>query len=118
MELKEIMQLQNFVVVGNTLNEDKIAYKIKHKLLNSGYKVQCVGKELKSLNDVTFEIECLDLCINPTVGLNLLKENNKHIKIVVIQPGAESEEIILFLKQNNIDYIEGCLLVGLNLYSY
>lgn len=29
MQLKEIMNKQNFVVVGNTINEDKYAYKIK-----------------------------------------------------------------------------------------
>ncbi len=33
------------------------------------------------------------------------------------QPGAESEEIINFLEDHNMDYIEGCLLVGLKLYA-
>ena len=35
MELKEIMELKNFVVVGNTINEDKYAYKIKKGLLEN-----------------------------------------------------------------------------------
>ncbi len=117
MELKEIMQLNNFVVVGNTILEDKYAYKIKHELLNAGYHVECVGKELDSINDVKEEIDVLDLCINPVLGLKLLKENVKKIKVVVIQPGAESEEIISFLKEKQIDYLEGCLLVGLRLYK-
>ena len=55
-----------------------------------------------------------------TKSQNFLKEiikNEKTIKIVVIQPGAESEEIIEYLKDNNIDYLEGCLLVGLKLYK-
>lgn len=117
MELKEIMQLNNFVVVGNTILEDKYAYKIKHELLNAGYHVECVGKELDSINSVKEEIDVLDLCINPVLGLKLLKENNKKIKVVVIQPGAESEEIIGFLKEKQIDYLEGCLLVGLRLYK-
>lgn len=117
MELKEIMQLNNFVVVGNTILEDKYAYKIKHELLNAGYHVECVGKELASINSVKEEIDVLDLCINPVLGLKLLKENMKKIKVVVIQPGAESEEIIGFLKEKQIDYLEGCLLIGLRLYK-
>ncbi|MBQ8292269.1 MAG: CoA-binding protein [Bacilli bacterium] len=117
MMLDKVMKLDNFVVVGNTLVEDKYAYKIKQGLVEAGYKVACVGKELSSINDVDFEIDVLDLCINPHVGINLLKENKKKIKTVVIQPGAESEEIIDFLKTNQIDYLEGCLLVGLKLYK-
>lgn len=117
MTLDKVMKLDNFVVVGNTILEDKYAYKIKHELISAGYQVECVGKELDSINDVKAEIDVLDLCINPVVGIKLLKENKKKIKTVVIQPGAESDEIINFLKENNIDYLEGCLLVGLRLYK-
>ena len=46
-----------------------------------------------------------------------IKENKKAIKVVVIQPGAESEEIIQFLNENNIEYIEACLLLGISLYK-
>ena len=46
MTLQNIMKLKNFVVVGNTINEEKYAYKIKEGLLKSGYNVECVGKEL------------------------------------------------------------------------
>ncbi len=116
MTLEQVMKLKNFVVVGNTINEEKYAYKIKQGLIEAGYNLECVGKELHSINDVNMEIEVLDLCINPALGLKLLQENKKEIKIVVIQPGAESEEIFELLKQNNIEYIEGCLLLGLSLY--
>lgn len=117
MTLEQIMQLQNFVVVGNTLSEEKYAYKIKQGLIKAGYTVSCVGKELASINDVDFEIDVLDLCINPNLGLKLLQENRQKIKVVVLQPGASSEEIVHFLEKNNIDYLEGCLLLGLKLYQ-
>jgi predicted CoA-binding protein len=116
MDLKEIMQYKNYVVVGNTINEEKYAYKIKNKLIEAGYNVRCVGKELSSINDVEFRIDVLDLCINPNLGIALLKENKKEIKVVVIQPGAESIEIKEFLEQNKIEYLEACLLVGISLY--
>lgn len=46
MDLKEIMQQHTFAVAGDTLNEEKYAYKIKHGLLEHGYNVYSVGKEL------------------------------------------------------------------------
>lgn len=36
---------------------------------------------------------------------------------MIIQPGAGSYEITKFLNENNYDYIDGCLLVGIRLYS-
>lgn len=116
MDLKEIMQYNTFVVLGDTLNEEKYAYKIKNELKNSGYKVYCVGKELKSLNDIEEEIDIIDLCINPPTGIKLLKENKKDFKCLIIQPGAGSDEIRNYLDENNYTYIDGCILVGIRLY--
>ncbi len=117
MDLKEIMDLKNFVVVGNTLNEEHYAYKIKQALLSKGYNVSCVYKELKSIDEVPFSIDCLDLCINPVKGLELLKQSTKEYKVVVLQPGSEDEELISYLEEKNIPYIKGCLLVGISLYK-
>lgn len=117
MDMKNILDFNNFVVVGDTLNVNKYAYKIKKELLNNNYNVCGVGKELASINEVGFDIDVLDLCINPSLGIKLLKENNKKIKIVVIQPGAQSDEIKTFLNENKICYVEDCLFAGLKLYK-
>lgn len=117
MDLKDIMQQKVFAVVGDTIKEEKYAYKIKNELIKNGYTAYGVGKELKSLNAIEDNIDIVDLCINAVRGLELLKECNKNYKCVVIQPGAESDELINYLQQHNIQYIEGCLLVGLSLYS-
>ena len=117
MDLRDVMQYDIFVVVGDTLNEENYAYKIKNDLLQNGYKVYCVGKELESINDIEEEIDIIDLCINPHKGLKLLQENKKLFKCVVIQPGAGSEEIIKYLEENNYTYMDGCLLVGTRPYS-
>lgn len=117
MDLKEIMQQNVYVVVGDTLNEEKYAYRIKHELLKEGYKVYSVGKELTSINDIEEPIDIIDLCIHPVKGLKLMQECNKEFKSIVIQPGAESEELLSYLKEKNYSFIEGCLLVGIRLYS-
>lgn len=117
MNLEQIMQQNIFAVVGNTLNEEKYAYKIKNRLLENGYKAYSVGKELNSLNEIEEEIDIIDLCINAVKGLELIKDCNKKYKCIVIQPGAESTELLNYLEKEKLPYIESCLLVGLSLYS-
>ncbi|MBP3415958.1 MAG: CoA-binding protein [Spirochaetaceae bacterium] len=116
MDLQQTMEQKSFVVVGDTLNPEKFAYKIKQAMTEAGYKVQCVGKELQSINDAEGDIDIIDLCINAKKGLQLMKECKKPFKSVVLQPGAFDDELVAYLKDNNIPYIEGCLLVGLKLY--
>ncbi len=117
MDLKQVMQEKTFVVVGDTINTSKYAYMIKQALLESDYTVFCVGKELESINDIEQEIDIIDLCIHPAKGIQILKELKKPFKYIVIQPGAESPEIIEYLKANNMNYMESCLLVGVKLYK-
>ncbi len=116
MDLREVMNQKVFAVVGDTINEEKYAHKIKKKMQKNGYEVFPVGKELGSLNDIPGDLDIIDLCIHPAKGLALMKECQKEYKAVVIQPGAESNELVQYLKDNNIEYLEGCLLVGLKQY--
>jgi uncharacterized protein len=117
MDIKAIMCLQNFVVLGNTVTPDRYAAMIKTGLEAHGYTVAGVGKELASLNDVPFNIDVIDLCINAKEGLRLLQENTKPFKQVVIQPGASDEKLVAWLNERKIPYIDGCLLTGLSLYA-
>ena len=117
MDLKEIMQQNTFAVAGDTLKEEKYAYKIKQGLLEHGYTVHAVGKELASFNDITSDIDIIDLCINPVRGLALLRECKKPFKCIVIQPGAESDELLAYLNEKRLPYMQGCVLVGLSLYA-
>ncbi|WMI79888.1 CoA-binding protein [Anaerotignum sp. MB30-C6] len=117
MDLKEIMGQKVFAVVGDTLNEQKYAHKIKNELKEHDYKVYSVGKELESINDIPEDIDVIDLCIHPAKGIELLKECKKDYKCILIQPGAESEEILDYLDETHSPFLEGCALVGLRLYS-
>lgn len=116
MELAQVMEQKSFVIVGDTLNEEKYAGKIKRAMLEHGYQVQCVGKELPSIDDVSGEIDIIDLCIRADRGLTLLQACSKPFKSVVIQPGASSEALVQYLQAHSIPYIDGCLLMGLKQY--
>lgn len=116
MDLKEIMAQQTFAVVGDTVNPEKYAAKIKEGLLSQGYTVHAVGKELSSLNDIPGPVDIIDLCIRPERGLALLQENRTPCKCVVLQPGADSPEIMAWLEAHHQPYLQSCLLVGMRLY--
>ncbi len=116
MELKEVMDQQVFAVAGDTQNPEKYAAKIKSGLLAQGYTAYGVGKELASFNDIPGEIDIIDLCIRPDRGLTLMKENLKAVRCVVLQPGADSPELLEWLAAENIPYLQSCLLVGMRTY--
>ncbi|SHE32296.1 CoA-binding protein [Clostridium fallax] len=115
-----VSNFKNWVVVGDVNNNKKYAYRILEKFKEKNYNVAGVnpkgGNEVYlRLKDVPFKIECIDLCINPKVGLEIIKEAKElGIKNILIQPGAESDEIISYCKENDLEAIENCALVQLN----
>ena len=117
MDIKEIMEQKSFAVLGDTVSEGKPAHMIKERMTEKGYKVFPVGKELSSINEIDEDIDVIDVCMNPKKALELLKENRKAFKCVLLQPGTESEELTGFLEEKNIPYLKGCLLKGLKEYK-
>ncbi len=115
MSLEEVMKFKNFCIIGDTLNNEKYAYKIKQELMKNNYNVDCFYKE-GSLNNIS-NLEVVNLVINPILGLSYIKECVKEIKVVLIQPGAESNDLINYLENNKIPYLKGCSLIGLTKYK-
>ncbi|VYU00494.1 CoA-binding protein [Clostridium tertium] len=119
MDIRDMIKLNNWAVIGDVSNQSKFAYKIIEKFKEKGYTVAGVhprgGENIyKSLKDIPFRVEAIDLCINSKLGIKYLEEANElGIKNVLIQPGAESEEILKYCMDNKINAIENCALVQL-----
>ena len=116
----DFLKYKNWVVVGGTLNTTKYANKIFNRLKDNDYNVSGIhpkddsGKLYRSLEQVPGSIEVIDLCINPKYGIDFVKEAVKlGIKNILIQPGAESAEIIKLAEENKLTAVEGCALVAL-----
>lgn len=123
MKASELLEYKNWVVVGDVLNSTKYAYKILNALQNKGFNVSGVNpritdeKIFKSLKKVPYNVEVIDLCINPKNGMDIVKEAKElNIDKILIQPGAGSEEILNYCRNEGITAIEGCALVELNRY--
>lgn len=116
---KELLEFKNWCVVGDVGNSTKYANRIFKKLESKEFNVSGVhpkgGEQIyETLKEVPYKIEVIDLCINSFSGLKYIKEANElGIDKVLIQPGAESDEIVAFCKENGITAIEGCALVEL-----
>ena len=120
LKASEFLEYKDWVVVGDVLNRLKYAYKILSSLKEAGFNVVGLNPSVKneeaysSLGDIPYKIEVLNLCINPIKGIEILKEAHElKIDKVLIQPGAESDEILNFCRENGIQAIEGCTLVEL-----
>ena len=110
------MEKKNWVGIGNTTDPEKYAAKIKEGLIEKGFNVSAVGKELSTIDEVPHEIDVVDLCIHPVKGLSLLSSTEKKMGAVLIQPGAGSDEIKALLDEKGIPWLEGCALIGMKEY--
>ena len=101
MDLKEIMNSNNFVVLGNTTDEEKYAYKIKEKLLQNKYNVACVDKQYKTINDVPFDIDVLDPVIAPGISVGFRDGLTKEQLFEIVDVFMENKD-----KIKSIDVVE------------
>lgn len=115
-----MMDYKNWVVVGDVLNESKYASRILRALKNADYNTSGVNPRVesdeacKALKDVPYKIDIVDLCINPRNGIEIVKEAKElGIDKIMIQPGAESNEILNYCRENNIEAVQDCALVQL-----
>jgi hypothetical protein len=106
------MKMKNWAVVGATDKKDKFGYKIYKRLKEYGYNVFAVNPNLKridgdkcydGLSSIEEDIEVVDLVVNSSIGIKVMKEiNENNIKYVWLQPGARSQEIREYAEKHNI----------------
>jgi len=125
MDASEMMNFKNWVVAGDVTNEMKYAGRIYKKLKRRDYNV--VGfhpldeneEVLNTFAEVTngeTKFDVLNLVVNPERGLQIVKEAHDYgIRMVLAQPGARSEAIREYCKNQGMEYVEGCTLVELSL---
>ncbi len=109
------MAMKNWAVVGATDKKDKFGYKIYKRLKEYDYNVYPVNPSLDqidgdkcypNLNSIDAKIEVVDMVVNSSIGLEVMKDvKNNEIEYVWLQPGARSQKIREFAAKNNIKII-------------
>ena len=112
------MDKQNWVVIGDVLNEAKPAARVVSTLREAGKTVHLVNPRDKTgtckptLSAVEDPVEVVDLIINSRDGIKQVEQMvSLGIKQIWIQPGAGSEEILALCRANGIEIFQGCVMV-------
>jgi uncharacterized protein len=110
------------LVIGASTNQSRYSYMAINRLRNCDQEVVAIGTNAGIVADVeiqtekkTYEgIHTVALYVNPTIQ----KEYYDYIislkpKRIIFNPGTENSELKSLAFHNNIDTIEGCVLVML-----
>lgn len=119
--IDEMLAKKKFAVIGSFRDQYKYAYRILKKLVLHGSTVYPVNPSLeqveglkcyKTVIDIPDTPECASIVTPPKVTEEIVKQClAKGIKLVWMQPGAESGEAIKFCNENNIKVVyNACLL--------
>ncbi|HCX04760.1 MAG TPA: CoA-binding protein, partial [Clostridiales bacterium] len=67
-----------------------------------------------SLRDLDEEVDVVNFVVNPSIGIEILKECIElGIKNIWLQPGTRSQEIKDLARENEINVVNSCVLVEL-----
>jgi len=113
--VEEFLKQKRFAIVGSFRHEHKYAYQILKALKNGGYEVYPVNPRIKeveglscypSVKDIPIVCDVADIVTPPVVTAKVVGEcKDKGITRIWLQPGAESEWVIEFCKQNNMKVV-------------
>ena len=113
--VEDFLKQKRFAVVGSFRHKHKYAYQILQTLKNRGYEVYPVNQRVKevegltcypSVKDIPITCDVADIVTPPLATVKIVKEcKEKGINRIWLQPGAESQSVIEFCKQNNLKVV-------------
>ena len=124
-KIKKFINKKNiFAVIGVSKNINKYGRKVFDDLKKYGYKVFPINpkedfilenKCYKNLKSLPIKPDVVSFVIPPAIGIKVIKECNElGIDKVWLQPGSESNDIIEYCKNNNIECLhDQCVLLNL-----
>ncbi len=121
---KMMLEKKVWAVVGANTKKDKFGYKLFKILKDNGYEVYPVNpnyeeiegeKCYKSLMEIPKKVECVDVVVNPKLGLSLIDDVARlGIENIWFQPGSADDQVIDKAESliKNVVYFE-CVLAEL-----
>jgi predicted CoA-binding protein len=115
-------------VIGASSNRHKFGNKALRAFRDQGYTVLAINpneaevegmKTYASVLDVPHAIDMATVYVPPDVGQTLLAEfEKKQIAEIWINPGAESDELLVEAKRRKLNIIAACSIVGIGRSPY
>lgn len=118
------MKKETVAVLGASTNPDRYSNKAIRSLLAHGHEVIPIHPihtaieglhGVKSMSDIARPIDTLTVYVGPDRGIALVKEIAalKPAR-VILNPGAESKQLVDALHAEGLNVVEGCTLVMLS----
>lgn len=116
-------KINKVAVLGASNNPDKYGYKIVKKLMARGYELFPVNpragevlgqKAYQKIEEIIDELDLVVIVIPPELAFNeVLKITNIRSDLpIIVQPGAESAELLAWLKNKDyMVYTQTCVMV-------
>lgn len=124
MDAGDAMRKKTVAVLGASPNPERYSNRAVKKLLGAGHRVIPVARDgsiveglesVKSLAEIKEPVDTLTLYVGPQVSAALSKEIIALApRRVIMNPGAESEDLKKALEAAKIEVIEACTLVLLS----
>jgi hypothetical protein len=120
---ESLMEHQKVVVLGASPKEDRYSHKAVQQLLNHGHQVfpihpvceQILGQTCyKNLESVPEQVDTVTLYVGVDKSTELAEKIlNLKPKRIIMNPGAENDQLAQQAEQQNIEVVRGCTLVML-----
>ena len=115
------------LVLGASLKPNRYSYITIKRLIEKNYEVEAIGLKRGTVNGVLIATEKIDFKGIDTVTLYLNPKNQLEYynyiialqpRRVIFNPGAENDEFVNLLEENNINAEIACTLVLLSTNQY
>lgn len=110
----------NYAVVGINPDTEKYAHRIYSLLKTKGKRVYGVNKKYDiidqdkvyaSVLDIPDSIDIVVMVVNPTIGYSMLEDiKSKGIKVLWLQPGTISDELLKKASSLGMEVVQDCVL--------
>lgn len=120
-----MQRFKSIAIIGAVTDRERYGNKAVRAYKARGYAVFPVSlrdaeieglKAYRSIADVPGNVDAASLYVNPKVGIQLLKEiASKGVKLLFVNPGAESDELVAKAKRMGLNPILACSIVSIGM---
>lgn len=120
-----MFDFKSIAIIGAVSNRNRYSNKAVRAYKSRGYVVFPISvrnqvveglKAYRSIADVPGKVDAASLYVNPKVGIELLDDiAKKGVKLLFVNPGAESDELMKRAEELGLNPILACSIMSLGM---
>jgi len=120
-----LRQFKSIAIIGAVTDRERYSNKAVRAYKAKGYDVFPVSlrdaeieglKAYRSIGDLPGNVDAASLYVNPKTGIQLLDDiASKGVKLLFINPGAESDELVTKARKLGLNPILACSIVSIGM---